>query len=440
MARKAATLPKGTRLTDLISLGVLTQYIPLRKVEEALEATDRQSQRQRQLPARVMVYYVLALALYMEVSCGEVLRCLVEGLARLGLPVQRLRQSARSSISQARRRLGSEPLKLLYETLAIPIAGEQTQGAWYRQWRLVSVDGSTLALPDTPRNEAAFGRPGSSRGQSGFPQLRFVTLVENGTHILFGARVGGYNVSEAQLAQEVVDQLQPDMLCLADRGFFSYRLWQRATKTGAALVWRVQSNLLLPVRQRLSDGSYLSQIYPSAKRRQQDRDGIWVRVIEYRLEGIDDAEPLYRLVTNLLGEQAAPAAELAALYHERWEIESAFDELKTHLRGRQIVLRSKTPELVLQELYGLLLAHFAVRSLMHEAALQGKVDPDELSFVHAVRVVKRKLPTLLALSPSAHARNARSRAHRDPGGPGQLQPRPPQSQGHQTKGQQVSHP
>jgi hypothetical protein len=282
-----------------------------------------------------MVYYVLALALFMEVGYGEVLRCLVEGLARLGLPVQRLRQSVPSAISQARQRLGSEPLKLLYETLVHPIAQEQTRGAFYRLWRLVSLDGSTLDLPDTEENEAAFGRPGVSRGQSGFPQLRFVTLVENGTHILFGTRVGGYRESEVQLAQEVLDQLQPDMLCLADRGFFSYQLWQRAGKTGAALVWRVKKNLRLPVRQRLSDGSYLSQIYASARDRRLDRGGVWVRVIEYRLEGIEDGEPLYRLVTNLLDEQAVPAAELAALYHERWEIESAFDELKTHLRGHR---------------------------------------------------------------------------------------------------------
>lgn len=440
MARTARSV-KGTRQTDLIGLGVLTQFIPTQKVEEALEATGRQSQRQRQLPARVMVYYVLALALYMEVGYGEVLRCLIEGLSRLGLPVERLRQTARSSISQARQRLGPEPMKLLYETLALPIAQEQTQGAWYRLWRLVSVDGSTLDLSDTQENEATFGRPGTSRGQSGFPQLRFVTLVENGTHILFGARVGGYRTSEAQLAQEVLDQLQPDMLCLADRGFFSYRLWQRAARTGAALVWRVKSNLRLPVLERLSDGSYLSQIYASTKDRRLDRGGIWVRVIEYRLEGIEDAEPLYRLVTSLLEEQTAPAAELAALYHERWEIESAFDELKTHLRGRQIVLRSKTPELVLQEFYGLLLAHFAVRSLMHEAALQGKVDPDELSFVHAVRVIKRKLPTVLAIPPSApQPRDPRGRTHRDPGRPSQFQPRSPQPQSHQAKGQQISHP
>lgn len=439
MARTAKSV-KGTRLTDLIGLGVLTQYIPLKKVEEALEATGRQSKRQRQLPARVMVYYVLALALYMEVGYGEVLRCLVEGLAVLGLPVERLRRTARSSISQARQRLGPEPVKLLYETLVTPIAVEQTQGAWYRWWRLVSIDGSSLDLPDTEENEATFGRPGASRGQSGFPQLRFVTLVENGTHVLFGAQVGAYRISEAQLAQEVLDQLQSDMLCLADRGFFSYRLWQRGTATGAELVWRVKRHLKLPVLQRLSDGSYLSKIYPSTRDRRLDRRGIWVRVIEYRLEGIEDAEPLYRLVTSILEVHAAPAVELAALYHERWEIESAFDELKTHLRGRQIVLRSKIPELALQELYGLLLAHFAVRSLMHEASLLGKVDSDELSFVHAVRVVKRKLPTVLAIPPSAQPRDPRGRAHRDPGGPSQPQSRPPQPQSHQAQGQQVSHP
>ena len=163
MARTAKS-SKGPRLTDLIGLGVLTQYIPIKKVEEALEATGRQSRRQRQLPARVMVYYVLALALFMEVGYGEVLRCLVEGLARLGLPVQRLRQSSPSSISKARQRLGSEPLKLLYEKLATPLAQEQTRGAFYRKWRLVSLDGSTMDLADTEENEAAFGRPGSLAG------------------------------------------------------------------------------------------------------------------------------------------------------------------------------------------------------------------------------------------------------------------------------------
>jgi Insertion element 4 transposase N-terminal/Transposase DDE domain len=402
MARTAAGLPKGSRITDWVSLGVLAEWVPVEAVHRVLQETGRQSQRQRHLPAHVVVYYVMALALYMEVSYGEVFRCLLEGLEWLGLPVRRIRQTGRSSISQARSRLGAEPVKRLYEELVGPVATAQTKGARYRQWSLVSLDGSTLDLADTAENEETFGRPGVARGQSGFPQLRFVSLVENGTHVLFGARLGGYATAEVTLAEDVLARLSPGMLCLADRGYFGYDLWQAAS-TKADLLWRIRKNLILPPSQRLSDGSYLSKIYPSDKDRQRDHQGIVVRVVEYQLEGIEGAEPLYRLVTTVLDEQAAPAPELAALYHERWEIENVFDELKTHLRGRKIVLRSKTPALVEQEFYGLLLTHYAVRGLMHEAALKAELDPDELSFVHAVRVVKRKLPTVLAIPPSAQA-------------------------------------
>ena len=190
------------------------------------------------------------------------------------------------------------------------------------------------------------------------------------------------------------------MLCLADRGFSGYALWEQASSTGADLLWRVKKNLVLSCHRRLSDGSYLSEIYASPQDRRHDENGITVRVIEYRLEGGEDPEPLYRLMTTVLHARKAPAEELAALYHERWEIESAFDEFKTHLRGRQAILRSKTPELVEQEFYGFLLAHFAIRGLMHEAALQSDLDPDQLSFVHAVRVVRRKLAGFVALPPS----------------------------------------
>lgn len=401
MARTVATLPSGSRITDFVSLGVLAKRFPLSKIREVLEQTGRQSQRQRHLPAHVVVYYVIALALYMEVSYGEVLRCLLEGLEWLGLPVQQIRCTGRSGISQARTRLGAEPLRRLYQDLVGPIAQPQTRGAHYRHWRLVSLDGSTLDLADTEENRAAFGRPVAARGQTGFPQLRFVSLVENGTHVLFGARVGGYTRSEQALAREVVEQLRPGWLCLADRLFFGFDLWRQATRSGADLLWRVKTSRILEPLERLSDGSYLSKIYPSNKSRERDRNGQLVRVIEYQLTGVEDAEPSYRLVTSILDEHQAPALDLAALYHERWEIEGALDELKTHLRGRKIVLRSKTPELVYQEFYGLLLAHFAVRGLMHEAALQAQVDPDELSFVHALRVVKRKLMTPFAFPPSA---------------------------------------
>jgi hypothetical protein len=408
MARTAAQLSPGARITDFVSLGVLAEQFPLDKVQEILQQTQRQSKRQRHLPAHVVVYYVIALALYMEVSYGEVLRCLLEGLEWLGLPVQRIRCTGRSGISQARSRLGAEPLRRLYEDLVAPIAQPKTQGARYRQWTLVSLDGSTLDLADTAENEVAFGRPTATRGQSGFPQLRFVSLVENGTHVLFGAQVDSYATGELELAPKVVKRLQSGWLCLADRLFFGFGLWQQASETGADLLWRVKVGRILEPIKRLSDGSYLSKIYPSDKDRKRDRKGHIVRVIDYQLTGIPDAEPLYRLVTSILDEHLAPAEELAALYHERWEIEGALDELKTHLRGRKIVLRSKTPELVHQEFYGLMLAHFAVRGLMHEAALRAHLDPDELSFVHSVRVVKRKLLTVLSFPPSEQEVASRS--------------------------------
>jgi Insertion element 4 transposase N-terminal/Transposase DDE domain len=391
MARTVAGLPEGSRVSDYITFGVLAERIPVDVVHEVLRQEGRQSQRQRRLPAHVMVYYVVALALYMQVSYGEVLRCLVEGLQWLGWPVKEVRQTGRSAISQARTRLGFEPLKRLYEEVVGPIATTKTRGAHYRQWNLISLDGSTLDVPDEAGNSETFGRVRASRGKSAFPQLRFVSLVECGTHVLFGAAQGPYNVSEVTLARDVVDHLCEGMLCVADRYFYGYALWQKAAQTGAELLWRMKKNALLPCQERLEDGSYLSIIYPTLKDRRHEQNGHVVRVVEYALDGDQESEPCYRLMTTILDPALAPAKELAALYMERWEIETAFDEFKTHLRGSRVVLRSKTPDLVRQEFYGLLLAHYAVRGLMHEAALRADLDPDTLSFVHSVRVVRRKL-------------------------------------------------
>jgi hypothetical protein len=401
MARTIAELPQGSRITDYISLGVLTTRLPLNQVKTVLQAQGKASRRQRDLPAHVVVYYVICLALFMQVSYGEVLRCLLEGLAWLLGPGQTVRVAGKSGISQARTRLGWEVMRQLYEEVVKPIAVEATRGAWYRRWRLVSLDGSTMSVADEKENAQAFGRPSGSRGEGAYPQLRFVSLVENGTHVLFGTRLASYATGEMALAEEVIAGLQKGMLCLADRGFFSYPLWNRARAGGADLLWRVKKDLRFAVEQLLPDGSYLSRIYPSARARRRQSGGVVVRVIEYRLEGVAEAEPVYRLVTTILDPAAAPAEELAALYHERWEIEGAFDELKTHLRGAKMVLRSKTPDLVRQEFYGLLLAHFAIRGLMHEAALMAGEDPDRLSFVHAVRVTRRKLPLYGAIPPSA---------------------------------------
>jgi hypothetical protein len=405
MAGVPAGLPAGVRLSDHISLGVIARAVPPARVRQILTETGRASERERDLPAPVMVYYAIALALYMGAGAREVLRCLLEGLRWLW-GAEAVKAAGKSGISQARSRLGEAPLRRLYEVLAQPIATRATRGAWYRGRRLVSLDGSCLDVADTEANRAAFGGPGASRGASASPQLRFVALVENGTHVLFGAQLGRYAEGETTLAQAALAALRPGMLRLADRQFFGHALWQAATATGADLLWRGKHNLRLPREAGLADGSYLTTVYPSDKDRRHRAGGIRVRVVEYRLAGIADAAPLYRLLTTLLDPVQAPAAELAALYHERWEVEVALAELKTQLRGAQLVLRSKTPELVRQEAWGLLLAHFAVRGLMHEAALKADEDPDRLSFSHAVRVVRRKLPRFAALSPSGQARPA----------------------------------
>lgn len=419
MARTTAGLPAGIRLADHISLGVLTAHFPLDLVEQVLVETERLSERERALPAHLMVYYAIALGLYADVSTREVLRCVLEGARWLGDPTardmpRRPAMPTKSGISQARTRLGAAPLEALYREVAAPVAQEGTPGAWYRGWRVMSLDGTTLDVGDTAANARAFGRPASARGANAtgaFPQLRLMGLLENGTHVISGAELGSYRTSEVTLAEAVVSRLSGEMLCLADRGLLSFALWRRAAATGAALLWRAGATLTLPIRNRHADGSYQSELRWNAQSRSPDRTPIPVRVIEYTLPGVPTAEVSYRLVTTLLEPERAPATELAALYHERWEMETAFDELKTHLRGGQRVLRSKTPELVRQEAWGFLLAHFALRALMHEAALGALPrarDPDTLSFTHALRVTRRTLSHVAAISPS---------------GPGALPPR-----------------
>jgi Insertion element 4 transposase N-terminal/Transposase DDE domain len=413
MARTLAELPAGSRITDYISLGVIAKFFPVEKIHEVLKETKRASVRERDLPAHVGVYYVIALAFYMRSSYREVLRCLLEGVQWLLDPSTKVRVAGKSGISQARSRLGAEPLERLYSVVVAPIAEKRTKGAWYRQWRLVSLDGSTLDVADTSENDKAFGRPGASRGSSAFPKIRFVGLLENGTHVLWGAHMDRYATDELTLAEKVIPWLRPGMLCMADRFFPGYKLWRAAAKTGADLLWRMRQNARLDVEKRLPDGSYLSRLYASTADRRKKRNGIVVRVIDYRLKDVPGAEAVYRLITTILDHQQAPAQELATLYHERWEIETTLDELKTHLRGAQIVLRSKTPELVQQEFFGLLMAHFAIRGLMHEAALKADEDPDRLSFVHSVHVVQRRMARYAAIPPSAEKSSPRSDPRRN---------------------------
>jgi hypothetical protein len=390
------------RLSDHISIGVLTRVFPPELVDRVVAEAGRVEQRHRLLPARVVVYYVLAMALFSDASYEEVMRALVEGLAWGSGWRQVWEVPAKGSIFKARSRLGREPLRLLFEAVARPLAREGTRGAFYRQWRLMSLDGTCLDVADTPANEQEFGRPGSSRREGGgaFPQLRLVALSETGTHAICAAAVGPLSRSEKELADELLGGLLPGMLCLADRGFYSFQRFQTARKTGAQLLWRVSANMLLPREQQLSDGSYLTRIYANQPDQRAHRDGHQVRVVEYQLDdGLSDPEQRYRLLSTILEPDHAPGGELGVLYHERWEIENALDELKVHQRGPRVVLRSKAPDGVYQEAYGYLCTHYAIRRLMHDAALTGDLDPDRLSFTRSLRAARRSARTQPGFSP-----------------------------------------
>lgn len=397
MARTRKTLAQKIDTAHLISVGVLASVCPRELIDEVLAKTGKASQRDRLLPAPAVVYYVMALALWREAPLEEVLRVVCEGLQWLGDGKAGAVQASKSAISQARTRLGPEVMKQLADRVLRPLARPGAPGGWYRGWRLMAVDGSCMDVADETANAEHFGYPGASRGQSAFPQARVLGLVECGTHVVVAASIAPYKTSEVAMAAELLPlKLTGEMLLMADRNFYSFKLWQKAST--ARLLWRVKSNLLLPVQQQLADGSYLSTVFDSKD--QARKNGQTVRVIDYTLK--DSATPVqssYRLLTNILEPEAAPALELAALYHERWEIESVFDEFKTHMRSASTVLRSKTPELVQQELWGLLLAHFAIRQLMEQAAWTQQLDPDRLSFTNALRVIKRKMPQAAALPP-----------------------------------------
>jgi hypothetical protein len=353
------------------------------------------------LPARVVVYYVLGLALYGSSSYEEVIRLMVEGLEWQSGWAQAWSVPTKGALWQARTRLGSEPLRGLFERVAAPLAAAGEPGAFYRDWRVVSIDGTCVDVPDSAANDARFGRPGSGRGQGvgAFPQVRLVGLGECGTHALITVSHGPLADGERTLAAGVLAGLTGDMLCLADRGFYSYALWNQARATGAELVWRMKANATLPVQERLEDGSYLTSIYAADDKRHTDP--VTARVIEYTIAaGGEGAEPQrYRLLTTILDPGQAPAADLAPLYAQRWEFENALDELKVHQRGPRVVLRSKTPELVIQEIYGHLCVHYAIRWLMHTIALEHGHDPDRLSFTRTLRVARRTTGSHPGFSP-----------------------------------------
>jgi hypothetical protein len=341
--------------------------------------------------------------LFSQASYEEVMRELVDGLSWASGWAQSWSVPTKAALFKARARLGPDPLKALYEAVAAPLATAQTKGSWYRGLRLMSVDGTCIDVADTAANEERFGRPGSGRGEGAgaFPQVRLVGLAECGTHALTSAAIGACTTGESTLARDLLGSLGQGMLVLADRGFYSFGLWNAARATGAQLLWRTKAGHVLPADERLPDGSYLARLRKTVNYKMRRTDVV-VRVIDYGLDdpGRPQAEARYRLITTILDPQAAPAAELAALYPQRWEFETALDELKTHQRGPRVVLRSKMPDGVTQEIYGYLCVCYAIRWLMHAVALEAGADPDRLSFTRTLRAARRTTGSHPGFSPS----------------------------------------
>lgn len=402
MARTKAVLGDGARLTDFLGASLMARVVPPEVINEVLDAHGRNSRRIRAFPAVAGVYYVMALNLYPEAAYEAVFSAVSQGLAwDAGAPQPAA--VGKASISSLRIRIGAQPLAELVRRCCAPLADAVLHAsAFYRGLRLVGIDGSTFELPDELDNDQAFGRPGGRQGPAGYPQARCAILAECATHAILAANLGPYRCGEWELCMPLLQSLKPDMLCLADRGFNGFEHWEQAAATGAQLLWRCASTRILPVEQPLEDGSYLSTIRPSGVNRAQARArAITVRVIDYKLPKLPDAEPHYRLITTLLDAKDAPAMELAELYHRRWEMEAIYDELKTHLRQSRRVLRSKTAELVRQEFYGWVLMHYAVRWLLHHGAARHRIPHEDLSFMGHLQLFRREQPLSGAFPPRA---------------------------------------
>jgi Insertion element 4 transposase N-terminal/Transposase DDE domain len=402
----------GGRLTDWISLGVLASSVPRDAVDEAVVAAGRAAKRSDgKLPPHVMVYFAMALALFAEEDYEEVAARLTETLASWGCWDQSWATPTSGGITQARKRLGPEPLELLFDKVAVPVAGELTRGAFLRRWRLMAIDGFELDVPDTPVNAAAFGYPAGAREHPAFPKVRVVTIGECGSHAKVAAQmgpVGGKGTCEQALARRMFGRLEEDWLLIADRGFYNWPDWQAAAATGAALLWRVKNDLRLPVLELLPDGSYLSVVArptlhdkarnklitaARAGERLDPAQAMRVRVIEYEIpdrDGDGDGGELIALITTITDPASASAHELAQAYCQRWEEETGNDQLKTCLRGPGSVLRSRSPDMVRQEIYGYLLTHYAISALICRAATEADIDPDRVKFLRTVRIIRRR--------------------------------------------------
>lgn len=391
----------------------MTRLVPRELVDEVLGSLGRKEQRRNKLPARVVVYFVMALALFYGDGYEEVMRKLADGLEYLGTWRREWEAPTAGGLCHARKRLGSDVMRVLYERVSVPCAMQSTKGAWLSGRRLMAVDGFGMEAPDSEENAEYFGYAGK-KGRSAFPFVRMAALAECGTHAIVAARIAKAGEGEETLARRILSgsAIEADMIVMADAGLYSYTNFRMVIDAGADALFRVGANVGLPVLKWLPDGSYLSYIADSVEKAKNsyrlrhglvkvtDLPGVYVRAVDYEITDRGDGDEIITLVTTITDHEEVPAVELAAAYHERWEVELVFDELKTHQRGPGTILRSRRPDLVEQEIWGLLLTHYGVRSLMREAADQADLDPDRMSFIRALRVIRRQVTGQAAFSPS----------------------------------------
>ncbi|MGH4011198.1 MAG: IS4 family transposase [Pseudonocardiaceae bacterium] len=430
---------------DQVSLGVLVNAVPRDAVDEAVAVCGvREKRSDGKLPAHVITYLTLALCLFPEDDYTEVATKVTGSLDRWGCWDAGWTVPTSSAITQARKRLGRTMFPELFERTCGPVAGKAgptaqavalgtARGSFLRRWRLLAIDGFEVDMPDTDENVAEFGYAGSGDNRSAFPKARVVALAECGTHAFVAAEVDAYRVGEKTLAARLYPRLRTDELLTADRGFYSWPAWDSASATGAGLLWRAPTQLSLPVIKVLLDGTYLTAlIAPSIRgaRRERllaaaragtdlsdinivgdafDQRGLPVihlaRVVEYDVpdragNGTGELIVLLSTILDLSGDNGARAEELAAAYNERWEEETANDQLKTHLRGPGKVLRSKLPDLVYQEIWAYLIVHHAISALTARASAAADLDPDSISFAKALRMIRRTATGTADIPPS----------------------------------------
>jgi Insertion element 4 transposase N-terminal/Transposase DDE domain len=375
--------------------------IPAEMIEQAIGKTNSQQQRQRKLPSDLVISLVIAMSLWSSMSMRTVLKNLVNGLSQKWMQLAQYWQVPNSgSISEARQRLGCAVMTRLFELVARPMASPQTAGAFLGGLRMMAVDGTVMDVPDSAANARVFGYPGTKAGtKAAFPKARLVLLIETGTHLIVDALICPYRIGERVRIQKLLRSVSSGMLLMWDRGLHSYKMVNATRQQSCHYLGRLPANVKFEVEQVLDDGSYLSWIYPDGKSRKQGAQRIKVRIIEYTIDS-DEEPKTYRLITSLMDIVTFPALLLAAEYHQRWEIESTIDELKTHLLGRKTPIRSLNPREVIQEIYGWLLGHWSIRYLMFQAAETAGISPLRIGFTGTLNVIRRAIPLAQSTTPS----------------------------------------